>query len=172
MIFSCYNVSNAEESLTIPKWNIESQLQENGDLSIVEDITFRFNDKFNGVFREIVLDKTSGVQDIKVVELTNSGEFQYKKVDTAEKGDYGVFLISADSNVNRVQIFSPSRDEEKTFRISYTVKDVAIRYNDIGELYYKFLGSENETPIGSFTVEIRLPQNDVYDEVKILHTDL
>ncbi len=167
MAFSFFNIANAEESLIIPKWHIESQLQENGDLSIVEDITFRFNDKFNGVFREIVLEKTSGLQDIKVAEVTESGEFQYKKVKDAKKGDYGVFIVSEERKVNRLQIFSPSRDEEKTFRISYIVKNVAIMHNDIGELYYKFLGSENETPIGSFTVEIRLPQKDINDEVKV-----
>lgn len=167
LVFSFSAKSNAEESLTIPKWHIESQLLENGDLSIVEDLTFRFNDKFNGVFREIVLNNTSGLQDIKVAELTESGEFQYKRVKDAKKGDYGVFAILEDTDVNKVQIFSPSRDEEKTFRISYIVKNVAIRYNDIGELYYKFLGKGNETPIGSFTVEIRLPQNDTNNEVKI-----
>ncbi|MFA5524018.1 MAG: DUF2207 domain-containing protein [Tissierellales bacterium] len=167
MVFSFPTISNAEKSLTIPKWQIESRLLENGDLSIVEDITFRFNEKYNGVFREIVLNKTSGVQDIKVSEVTENGEFQYKKANSAKKGDYGVFTVTEDSDVSKLQIFSPSRDEEKTFRISYSVKNVAIKYKDTGELYYKFLGKENETSIGSFTVEIRLPQNDVNNEVKV-----
>lgn len=167
MILSFSTISFAEESLSIPKWQIESQLLGNGDLSITEDITFRFNDKFNGVFREILLEKTSGIQDINVAEVTEGSESQYKRVNDAKKGDSGVFVVIQDADVDKVQIFSPSRDEQKTFRISYTVKNVAIRYNDIGELYYKFLGSENETPIDSFTVEVRLPQNDVNDEVKI-----
>lgn len=167
IVLSFSSKSNAEESLIIPEWKMESILLENGDLSIIEDITFKFNDKFNGVFREIVLDKTSGVQDIKVAEVRKSGEYQYKRVKDAKKGDHEVFVVKESTDVNKIQIFSPSRDEEKTFRISYIIKNVAIRYNDIGELYYKFLGKENKTPINDFIVEIKLPQNDVNDEVKI-----
>lgn len=167
LILSFSTKANAEESLSIPKWLIQSQLLENGDLSMKEDITFRFSKNFNGVFREIVLDKTSGVQDIIVSEVTDNGEIQYRRVDDARKGDYGVFIVIEDTDIRKIQIFSPSRNEEKTFRLSYIVKNVAIKYNDIGELYYKFLGRENETPIDDFTVEIKLPQNDVNDEVKI-----
>lgn len=140
---------------------------ENGDLSITEYITFKFDGKFNGVFREVVLDKTSGIEDIKIAEVIGNNEFEYKRVNNAEKGDSAVYVISKDEDVKRIQIFSPSKNEEKIFKISYTVKNVAIRYSDIGELYYKFLGDENETPIDNFTVELKLPKNDVDDEVKI-----
>ena len=79
----------------------------------------------------------------------------------------GVYLLEEENNTIRVRIFSPSDDEEKTFRVSYVLKNVAIKYNDIGELYYKFLGAENQTPIGSFRVNITLPQADTYNQVKV-----
>lgn len=167
MVLGISTKSMAEESLSIPNWLVESELLENGDLTIKENITFRFNEDFNGVFRDISLDKTSGIQNIKISEISGNGEVQYKRVKDAKKGDYGVFIVSEDSDQNIVQIFSPSSDEEKTFRLSYTIKNVAIKYNDIGELYYKFLGSENETPIDKFTVEIKLPKDDVDNKVKI-----
>ena len=41
----------ADNSLRISKWTVDSTLLENGDLSITEDITFRFNGSFNGVYK-------------------------------------------------------------------------------------------------------------------------
>ena len=43
-----------------------------------------------------------------------------------------------ENNTIRVLHIFPSDNEEKTFRVSYVLKNVAIKYNDIGELYYKF----------------------------------
>ncbi|MBS4536549.1 DUF2207 domain-containing protein [Clostridium sp. D2Q-14] len=148
-------------------WEVEANLLKNGDLNIVEDITFKFNDEFNGVFREIILEKTSGVTDINIKEISKDTSTEYTQVDDAENGDQGVFVIDNDSNKKIVQIFSPSKNQQKTFRLSYLVKDVAIKYNDIGELYYKFLGSENKTPIDSFTVDIQLAKKDIDNKVKL-----
>lgn len=159
-------IVSAEESLGIDKWLIESELLNNGDLVIVEDITFRFNEKFNGVFREIVLDKTSGIEAIKVVENSKDKVIEYVKVEKAKKGDTNVFLVNEKKKNIQIQIFSPSKKEEKTFRITYTVKNVAKKYNDIGELYYKFLGMENETPIDFLSVNIILPGVDINNKVK------
>ena len=57
-------VSFAEDSLSITRWKIDSTLLDNGDLSISEDITFNYNDTFNGVYRSIVLKGTDGVDGL------------------------------------------------------------------------------------------------------------
>lgn len=160
-------MSSGEESLGITEWFVESNILENGDLSIVEDITFKFSGKYNGVFREIVLEGTSGIEGIHVVENSEDKALEYKRVEDAKKGDSNVFLANEKDNSVTLQIFSPSKNEEKTFRISYIIKNVAKKYNDIGELYYKFLGAENDTPIDFFSANIRLPEKDVNDKVKI-----
>lgn len=157
----------AKDDLIVSQWVVEANLLETGDLGIVEEITYEFNDDFNGIFREIIVNKTSGVSDIQVQELINDDPREYTLVEDAEKGDSNVFLIKDEAGKTIVQIFSPSEDEEKTFRISYLVKNVAVKYNDIGELYYKFLGDENETPIESFAVNIKLPQADTNNQVKV-----
>ena len=138
---------SAEDSLTIKRWLIDSKIIENGDLEIREDITFNFNDKFNGVFREIVLTGAEGIDKLKVAEMVNGNEIIYSHANKAENGDNHVFMAINDGDNINVKIFSPSKDEDKTFRLNYTIKNVAIKYNDTGELYYKFLGKENSTPI-------------------------
>lgn len=131
----CFQQSvKAEEDLVIPDWVVDAYLLESGDLQIVEDITFEFNDNLNGVFREIVLNKTSGVSDIQVQELIGSAPREYAQVEDAKKGDSDVFIIKDETDKTIIQIFSPSEDEEKTFKISYLVDNVAVKYNDIGRL--------------------------------------
>ena len=168
LIISTTTISSAEESLIISQWIVNAELLENGDLDIVEDITFNFREKYNGVFREIVLKNTAGIDGIRVVENSKDKVLEYKMVEKAKKGDENVFLLKEEKHSITLQIFTPSKNtEEKNFRIIYTVKDVAKKYNDIGELYYKFLGSENDTSIDFFSVNIILPEKDVNNKVKI-----
>ena len=157
---------SAEESLTISNWQVDSKIMDNGDLEIVEDITFEFNEYFNGVFREIILEGTDGIDNIHVSELVENKEVNYNLDTDAEKGDTNVYLLDEDDDSVNIQIFSPSEEEQKTFRIKYVVKNVSVKYNDIGELYYKFLGDENSTSIGFFEVNIELAGT-ITDKTKI-----
>ncbi len=148
----------AEESLSISKWIVASELMENGDLQITEDLTFVFKDEFNGVFRDIVLEGTDGISNIELFEIVDGMEVPYTLNQNAKKGDRNVFSSEEDNNSINLMIFSPSEDEEKTFRIKYTLLNVAVMHSDTGELYYKYLGDENKTPIDYFSVNLILPE--------------
>lgn len=152
--------SLADNSLSITRWVVDSTLVENGDLLISEDITFDFNDKFNGVYRNIVINGTDGIDKLEIYEMSKGIEVSYHIMPSANKGDKDVFTVNQKGDTIEVKIFSPSRNEQKTFRIKYRVKNVAVKHIDTGELYYKFLGSENSTPIESFSASVRLPGKD------------
>ncbi len=166
MFISVTITSSAEEDLSITRWMVESSLLNNGDLEIVEDITFKFNKRYNGVFREIILENTENINGIRVTENSKDKTLEYEHVENAKKGDNNVFVANKENSGVTVQIFSPANNEEKTFRLMYTVKNVAKKYNDIGEVYYKFLGSENDTHIDVFSVNITLSEKDIRNEVK------
>lgn len=166
-VFGLSQKAKAEEELYITDWLIEADILENGDLKISEDLTFEFNTKFNGVYRDIILNDTSGVTDIIVQEVAAGKSELYKAVDTADNGDSYVYTTKESDDKTLIKIYSPSKDEVKTFRISYIVKNVAVKYNDIGELYYQFLGDENETAIGNFIINIYLPAKASDKQVKV-----
>ena len=144
----------AEESLSISRWVVASELMENGDLQIIEDLTFVFNDEFNGVFRDIVLQGTDGIADIELYEVVDGTEKPFTLNQKAKKGDRNVYSFEEDINSINLMFFSPSKVEEKTFRIKYTLFNVAVMHNDTGEFYYKYLGEENETPIDYFSANL------------------
>jgi uncharacterized membrane protein len=157
----------AEDDLYISDWIVDAELLENGDLKISEKLTFEFNTDFNGVYRDIKLRNTSGMTDITVEELTDGKAVIYKAVKDADNGDSKVFTAKESNGNLRIKIYSPSEDEVKTFKISYIVKNVAAKYNDTGELYYKFIGDDNETAIGNLLINIALPSKASDREIKV-----
>lgn len=152
--------SFADDSLSISSWIVHSKLLEDGDLNISEDITFDFKDKFNGVYRNIVLQGTDGISGLELYEIVEGKEIPYSYDILAEKGDKKVFKSETINNTEEIMIFSPSKDESKTFRIKYTLKNVGIVHDDTGEIYYKFIGEENNTPVKHFSARINLPSID------------
>lgn len=159
--------ASAEEDLYIKDWVVDANLEANGDLRISEDITFEFNKKFNGVYRDIVLKGTSGIRGIEVGMVDGNSLLGYKEVNKAKNGDEGVYTIDEKDGRLIIKIFSPAKDESKTFRLNYIVKNVAVKYKDTGELYYKFLGDENKTSIGRFIVNIHFNQNDKDNMIRV-----
>lgn len=157
---------HGEESLEISNWQVTSQLLENGDLQITEDITYNFNDEFNGIYRDINLDGTDGIKDFSVTEVTFGDPIEYLNNQDAKIGDAHVYSHNMDGNTIRYMIYSPSKDVQKIFSFSYLIKNVAVIHKDTGELYFKYLGDENETPIHNFIASLALPQMD-NDLVKI-----
>ena len=152
------SISFAEDDLNISRWLVDAELLKNGDLEVSEDISFNFNDDFNGVYRNISLDKIEGIEDLSIYEVDKGQEIPYKKVEKAKKGDKGKFTSKRNKENLELQIYSPSNNQTKTFRLKYLLKNVAVKHSDTAEFYYKFLGKENETSIDYFSVNLNLPQ--------------
>lgn len=155
------------DDLNINSWTVQANLLDDGSLSVVKDITYYFDRDFNGVYVDIALDNIISIEDVEVSQIGNNGEeIKYIENQNAEIGENGVFTINADENKASIMIFSPSEDESKTFRLRYTLYDVAAVHSDTGELYYKFIAENNETPIEYFSANIELPQFN-QDDIKI-----
>lgn len=156
----------ADDSLYVSRWIVTSELMENGDLQVAEDITFNFNEKFNGVFKDIIFRGSDGIENLSISEVINNDEISYSIEQNAEKGDTNVYNYDQDQDSINIMLFSPAENEEKTFRFNYTIKNVAIIHNDIGELYYQYIGDENQTRIDYFQAILVLPQFNK-DDIKI-----
>lgn len=154
----------ADEDLIISSWLVEAELKEDGSLAIIKDVTYDFNSSFNGIYMDIILDDMMEVKDLQVFELESGQEIEYSQDQRAKKGQSQVYSMDLTANSANIMVFSPSEDEIKTFRFKYLLTNVASRHTDTGELYFKLIGANNETPIDYFKATIELPsfsQNDV-----------
>lgn len=144
----------ASDGLKIVNWDIDANVLQNGDLEIKEDISFKFSKKYNGVYREINFKDTSKVSDIKVFENKDGIEYEFKNVTEGKNGEKEIFQISDKKNAKSIKIFSPAREGVKTFTLKYKVLNESVKYNDIGELFYQFIGKSNETHIEKLNINI------------------
>ena len=165
LIFSINSLSFAASNLNISNWDTRAEILENGDLEIIEDITFYFNSDFNGVNRDINLKNIDGIENIRVEEIAPNPKI-YRQVKNSQNGNSGEYLLEKSDVIARLKLYSPSEYEEKTFRFSYTLKNVVNRYQDISELYFDFIGEDNQLFIENLKIEIKLPK-EKNDQVKL-----
>lgn len=153
-VFLSFRVQAKE--ISISNLNVNSELLKDGSLCIQENIKFKMDGDFNGVYREINTKLSKGVQDIKVEEISPSGQKELTEVEKAKNGQDGVYQISNSGDVYTVKIYSPAKNENKEFKISYKLNDVAVKYNDTSELDYRFWGDKSDTTIDKFNINLSI----------------
>lgn len=121
---------------------ISATVEADGSLTVVEGRQFDFDDDINGVFWEINTGTnqqggTAGVDVLSVEE----GDTAFNKVDSANKGDSGVYTIEQAGDGVRIKVFSPHESGDSAiYYVSYTMTGAVMNWADTAELYWKFVG--------------------------------
>ena len=66
-----------------------------------------------------------------------------------------------------LKVYEKTSSREKTFVYTYTLKNVAERYNDIGVFNRKVIDRNWEVPLKDISIEIRIPEGATKDELKV-----
>lgn len=171
-----YNIENMDMQVTI---------KDDGSAQIKHSLTYKFNGDYNGIYINIPYDlddkeykdavgnnkinnifyNGSGVIVEKVIETTSGKNVEYQSVSFAYNGDRNLYTTKSDGGNYQIKVYSPSHSEKKTFDIYYTIKNLCVKHNDVGELYYNFIGGEWECDINKLNIDIYLPNNK--NELKI-----
>lgn len=167
----------------IENFYINATLEPDGDLRVQE--YFNLEGEFNG-FQRIInyandeaytfkpeLEAYGGsnlhngnniyINEIRAVKIDSNFNFEsvngdkFTKVESADKGDYGVYTTTREYNGYTYTIYLPS-DEEKAFYIDYTITNLAILHNDVGELGWNLFTDLNES-IENLEITINFPNN-------------
>lgn len=129
--------------------------------------------KFTGIYSNFSGDTdiydATGISDLKVFDISQSNfnsfddinniEKEFKKVEKASKGDYGVYTIDENYSNWNISIYCPAK-KEKLFYIEYTINDAIVVHNDIAELYWCFVENNSAENILDYKLIIHLPQED------------
>lgn len=147
--------------------SINALLKENGDMEVVEQWEIDIEDT-NTLFKNWYLDtnKYSNITNVKVYEiLENGSKKEFTKINEemyhVTKDSYYALPISG----GKFEVaFGVQVDNDvKKYEISYTVEDSVRQYEDCCEIYWQFIGSDNEIPAKNITGTITL-QNAVIDK--------
>ncbi len=164
-MFLSFNVHAKE--ISISNLEVNSTLLKDGSLNIEEIINFKMQGEYNGVYRDIDTKFSDGVYNIQVKEVGASGELSLKQVEKGSDGQNGVYEISKSGQIYKLKIYAPAKNENKKFKICYQLKNVAKKYNDIGELQYRFWGDASETSIDNFNINLSLDNKGQDNTIKV-----
>ncbi len=153
-----------DRSYYMSSFRVNVQLDSLGNMDIMEKITYEFDGSFRGVYRTIKTAGSDGLDAIEVYRLQN-GETVQLTNDNSERED--TFQLIDEDNGIMLKIFSAAKDASRTFIIKYRVINAAVKYNDIGELYWQFMGKDTDVLIENFDLKITLPEGAGKEQIKI-----
>lgn len=168
----------------IENYYINATLEEDGDLRVQE--YFNLEGEYNGFEKKInyenpdaypfhpELDYYGGsdlhngtdiiINEIRAVSVNPNFDFskisgeKFIKTSSAEKGDYGVYTTTKNWSGYSYLIYLPSK-KNKAFYIDYTIKNIAILHNDVGELGWNIFNSSFSESIGYLQIKVHFPNN-------------
>lgn len=109
----------------------------------------------------------SALTDVKVYDvkftttdfsIINNKNREFILVNSAEKGDYGVYTKTTNSEGIEILSYQPSVYKRASL-VTYTLKDLVVVHNDIAELAHDFIGTDYAEEINNLIIRINLPSS-------------
>ncbi|QDP41172.1 DUF2207 domain-containing protein [Radiobacillus deserti] len=124
---------------TIEHTKIDAFLQENGDVQVKEQHTYQFDGDFNGITRTLIPKEHSLIENVQAFENNQSLKIKQEE--------------------NLYKIYRGGSDETITIDLSYTIDNGMEIYTDLGQFYWPFFDSSNESTYENMDIYIHPPQS-------------
>lgn len=180
ILLSFFMISNIYGAdYTIKDYKINAVVNQNGNLTVEENLIYKFDENMNGLFRDIIyaylfngqkddISATSkryqagNIKDIKVYtsdySFDNLQESSLQDINSLSNGMSDVHGISYTSDEiygANIKVYSPVKaGAYKYVRYKYVLEDVCVKYIDKGEFYWNFLGKDWQTDIDNLDINI------------------
>ncbi|WP_077319507.1 DUF2207 domain-containing protein [Virgibacillus proomii] len=123
---------------SIDQSKIEAFLQEDEEIEVVEEHTYQFEGKFNGMTRTLIPKEGSSIHDVTATEKGKA--LKVKQEDDTYK------------------IYRRGEDETVTIQLSYIIEDSLKAYKDVVVFAWPFFDSSNETAYEQLDIFIHPPK--------------
>lgn len=145
--------------------SFDVRVNKNGSVDVTESNTYNFRGSHNGVLRDIDVDDLGAitVKEIYSTSSKNNEKIIYKKTNDNNLGDYN---LNIENNLAKLKIYSPSKNEVKTFTYNYNLDNAIIKYNDIGQLNWKIFDSIDKE-VKSVSIKLSFEQVSKKEDLRI-----
>ncbi len=157
------------KSYTMPRVNIEAQVESDASLHIVEQRVFDFDGDFSAVwwdFGSLPQNGEINVRSISIGSANAKGEVigglteledvpfatEWRSVGGPSKDAYSYDLAR-----NMLYVFFSAHNEKLVVQIDYTITNAAQAYEDVADLYWKYVGAGWAESSQNVTMNIWLP---------------
>lgn len=166
MIFFSFVLFFNNKSFAVFKINnldITAIVDETGDMRVVEKIDYYTDEVKNGVTREILTKNQNNIKNsADSIELykVSVDNIIYEEIPkgTGNIGDNYVYEYESKEDSCNIKVYSPFETHEKKVVYDYKLKNVAVKYNDIGEIYWNFIGDKWDCNIDNLDINFILPE--------------
>lgn len=150
----------SDRSYEITQVDIDATVDTDGTLHVTETRTFDFDGSFNGVYWDIPQGFNSNNGKNVEVSVTSAGEstsgslVPFTESDSASNNTY---TVSDWGSTMHLKVYTAHRDEKAKITISYDATGIATRWDDTGELYWKFVSDGWDVKSQNVTCTLHLP---------------
>lgn len=145
-------------SYSIDQVTIDAFVDQAGTLAIEEARTFSFDGSFHGVYWKLVKGEYEGRKIVptivEVAEIRNGSVVVLERSDSEQEGTYEV---TDRGTYDELKIFSSHDDEDAQFVIRFTYANMVSKWEDVAELYWKFVSDGWDEPSRNVRCAVRLP---------------
>ena len=143
---------------SIRQVDIDATVESDGGVTVWESRQFDFDGSFHGVYWKIPTGSYQG----KTIEtsILSVGEMvggQFVEFEQSNTGAEHTYELSEYSSYVQVKLYSSHEDEVAAFVISYRDSNLATRYDDTSELYWKFVSDGWDVESQNVTCTVHLP---------------
>jgi uncharacterized membrane protein YgcG len=147
---------------SIDRFDVEVDVHENSNITVVERIEIQFREPRRGIYREIPIRYTdpTGFQ--------YGYDFRLLGVED-ENGNARQTKVSRDGAMVRVRIGDPDRRVTGTqvYYVRYRATDVLRQFGEHDELYWNVTGHQWNTTIGAATLRVNLPEAVTMEDLRV-----
>ena len=162
VLFLFASISLFSQGYYIKNYDVEMQLNDDGSLEVTENIKVNYEEKRQGIIRDIPYIYSWQGRRIKV-EISNISVPGYKKKVSSKGAEKSI----------RIGTKGKFLEGEHDYRISYTVIGHIAAYEDFLEFYWNAIPEDWDTRIESYSYRLSLP-NDVpldYEDYRVISGD-
>ena len=156
-LFACPHPALARE-YSICQVDIEATVAADGSLSVKEVREFDFDGSFHGVYWKIPTGTYQGRQiETTILSVGEIVDGAYVEFEESYSGGEHTYELTTHSSYVQVKLYSSHIDEHAQFAIVYKDTNLATRYEDTSELYWKFVSDGWDVESENVTCTIHLP---------------
>ncbi len=154
------------KSFWLTNADVDVVINEDGSLTVTEQITFDFSGSFTGAYRDIKLGRGQTVTHLAV----SDGTIDYSPGACAVLGcssPPGTFGVAELSDAVRVVWHHSSTDQVRTFTISYVMTGLSVAYDDVVDVNLQVWGDGWAVGLDDLTARMHVPGTPAQGEVRV-----
>ncbi len=164
------------KSYSIENMDIQASIEEDGSVYIEQEMIYKFNGEYNGIYINVpynlkdpeyqtavkdrkISDNFYNGSSVNVQEVLVDGKSYKRQNGNVVNGTEGVYTQNLMNGVSQIKVYSPSTNVNKNFKVIYKIGNLCVKHNDVGELYYNFIGGAWEVTLKKVNIDIYLKNN-------------